>query len=159
MPSFRKPQPVPQPQLPLLRPDGTPSYEQRLALIGRHLDAQHCKAACLLEVAGNYIVRAIGVADGDLTLMEFVSEDFAADVPDAPPSPMVSRLIPLGYEVTFQAVGRLLNKRGALMIAVIECPSALQIIGYEGGHGGGQLAHVPFEISLDDWAIHDLIEA
>lgn len=158
MPGFRRQQPQQPPQRPLLRPDGTPSYERRLEFIGWHLDLQRCTSACLIEVAGNYIVRAVGSVDDNLTLAEFVAEDFANGLPDSPRNPMASSLMPRGYEVTFQAVGRHLDQRDALMIAVIECPSALQIIGYVGGHAGGQLAHVPFEITLDHWEIHALIE-
>lgn len=89
--------------------------------------------------------------------MEFVAEDFAhgADV-KAPRRPMASRLLPQGYEATFQAVGRLLDDRGALMIAVIECPSSLQIVGFEGGHASGQLVYMPFDLTLDDRDLHKL---
>jgi hypothetical protein len=116
-----------------------------------------CEAACLLEVAGNYIVRALGEGESTPTLMEFVPEDFAdGNVPNAPRKPMASRLLPAGYEITFRAVGRLLDERSALMISVIECPSALQILGYEGGQAGGHLTHLPFELTLDDWALREL---
>ena len=155
MPSFRRSKPPP--PISLVRSDGTPSYEQRLAIIGRHLDLHRCAAACLLEVADNYIVRSLGGGDGKPTLMEFVSEDFTDGGPDAPRKPMASRLLPSGYEATFQAVGRMLDDRSALMIAVIECPSALQILGYEGDHAGGQLAHLPFELTLDDGALRELV--
>lgn len=159
MPSFRRQQPPPPPpSRPLFRPDGTPSYQQRLAVIGRHLDTHRCEAACLLEVEGNYIVRALGSDGSTSTLMEFVSEDFAGDsVPHAPRKPRASSLLPSGYEAAFRAVGRLLDERSALSIAVIECPSALQIIGYEGGHAGGHLTHLPFELTLDDWALRELV--
>lgn len=158
MPSFRRPQPSSPPPRPLFRPDGTPSYQQRLAVIGRHLDVRCCKTACVVEAEGNYIVRALSEGDRAPMLMEFVTEDFAGGGPDAPRKLMPSSLLPSGYEITFRAVGRLLDERSALMIAVIECPSALQILGYEGGHSGGHVTHMPFELTLDDWALRELVD-
>jgi hypothetical protein len=161
MPGFRRPQLPPSlpPARPLFRSDGTPSYQQRLAVIGRYLDVHRCVAACLLEVADNYVVRALSEGASTPSLMEFIPEDFAGSSPDAPREPMVSTLLPAGYETTLGAVGRLLDERDALMITLIEGPSALHIIGSEGGHAGDHLVHLPFELTLDGWALQELIHA
>ena len=150
---FRRSKPPAKP--PGFKPETASVYETRLAVIGQRLDAEHFRSVCVLEIAGNYIVRALD--DGGLTLMEFVAEDFeAVDLSRAPRESQATTWLPGGYQATLRSVGRLLDNRTAAAIAVIEGPSALQILGYNVGHAGGQLAQLPFEITLDEWDLRAL---
>lgn len=156
MPLFRRHAPGSRQPDPLVGMPNT--YERRLGLIGRRLDAQRCAAACVLEVVDSYIVRAI-TPDGELELMEFVAEDFAAgSEPPIPGTLVVSQLFPVGYEATFRVMGRHLEKRAALAIALIESGSALHLIAYTGGTAGDRMTHVPFEETFDEWALRALVD-
>lgn len=136
---------------PVFRRGVTASYAGRLAFIGRRLDDDRCRAVVVLEMSGNYIVRAQNRVDNSMTLVEIVSDDFDAGVVSSSTEPP-----PSSYEVILGRIGQRLDQRVAANVAIVQTRSGYRIVGWERGFGGENQAYATFEESIDNWTAHRL---
>lgn len=142
MPLFRRrgEDAVPLPSDPLLL-----DYASRLRYIGRYLDNMKHRSIAILEVSGNFIVRSTDKSNDEPHLMEIVPEDFVEPVN----THRRHKVSPSSYEAMLSAIGRDLDERVALNIAIVEGPTTVQIVGWERGSAGDEVAYVLFDDEYD----------
>lgn len=115
-----------------------PTYQNRLRVIGRHLDLQSYRSFVIVEVTGGLLVRAVRADQRGGEALEFPDGAFRQLILDAmtsrghgyhsyTPSP----LLPTGYEDFLRALGYGLDQRSAHGIVITECPSMVIVTGEE----------------------------
>lgn len=131
-----------------------PTYQNRLRVIGRHLDDGNYRAVHLLEVEGGILVRATRYQQVVSDLLEFPEQSFRSLIVDAVrkrgnhrPTMMHSPLFPTGYEDFLRALGHQLDERISRAIALIECDDFVFLSGME-QPGGTLSSFAPFARSL-----------
>ncbi|MEZ4523579.1 MAG: response regulator [Thermomicrobiales bacterium] len=83
-----------------------PTYQNKLRVIGRHLDVQRFRRANILEVEGGFIVRATPTGSRNNETLEFVDQQFPQLLASAAavrgdgerPGSNANGLLPTGYE-------------------------------------------------------------
>lgn len=118
------------------------TYLGRLGYIGRQLDAGGCRAVSVVELFGNFIVRATDRQTASLLMTEVVLEDFDAGMLRNPVPPS-----PSSYEAMFRALGNDLDGRVATNISIVEGVNHFHVAGWERGAAGDQLTYVVFDQS------------
>jgi hypothetical protein len=129
-----------------------PTYQNRLRVIGRHLDLLSYRSFVIVEVEGGLLVRAMRADQRDGEALEFPDGAFRQLMLDAigsrgsgyhsyTPSP----LLPTGYEDFLRALGHRLDQRLARGIVITECPSMIVVTGDEQGHTSSQAPYRVFE--------------
>lgn len=149
MPLFKRKKPGNEPSVP---PEATSDYSGRLALVGKQLDKKRHRSVAIVEVSENYIIRGIDPKSGIPKMAELLAEDFTQGDTSLSISPS-----PSSYESILAAIGKHLDSRAASNVAIMECPSCYQIVGWESGHSAGQLASLPFEATLDRHSLERLV--
>lgn len=104
------------------------SYQNKLRVIGRHLDLYGFRRINVLEVDGGFIVRATPADDRTVETLEFVDQQFsqliaaaAAHRGDGEKSVRTaSTLLPTGYEDYFRAIGYQLDQHAAEAVTISE---------------------------------------
>jgi len=129
-----------------------PTYQNRLRVIGRHLDLLSYRSFVIVEVEGGLLVRAVRADQRDGEALEFPDGAFRQLMLDAissrgsgyhsyTPSP----LLPTGYEDFLRALGHRLDQRLARGVVVTECPSMVVVTGDEQSHTSTQAPYRVFE--------------
>ncbi len=116
-----------------------PNYQNRLRVIGRHLDVYGFRRVNILEVEGGFIVRATPSGNRGVETLEFVDHQFVQLIVTAASGrgagersgSSVGKLIPTGYEDFLRAVGYRLDEHAAEAVTVSE----LEEIAVVGGVG------------------------
>lgn len=138
MPIFNRRNPDPPREDPV-RP-GLESYAGRLKHIGRVLDQARVRSVAIVEVSGNYIVRAIDQKSGDLVLSEIVQEDFERGVNGG------SRTPPLdSYEALLPVIGQDLDERMAANVTIVELDQQFDTVGWVHGTAAGRSTYVAID--------------
>lgn len=142
-----------------------PTYQNRLRVIGRHLDDGDYRAVHLLEVEGGILARATRHQQVMSDLLEFPEASFRALIVEAVrkrgnrrPTNLHSPLIPTGYEDFLRALGHHLDGRISRMIAMMECDDFVFLSGME-QPGGTLSSFAPFTLSLREPEIVDLLDS
>lgn len=113
-----------------------PTYQNRLRVIGRHLDLYGYRRANILEVDGGFIVRASPSQNRGVETLEFVGHQFAQLIASAAEGRGAGErnlthptgLLPTGYEDFFRAIGYQLDQHAAEAITISELEE-LAVIG------------------------------
>lgn len=123
-----------------------PTYQNRLRVIGRHLDVGEYRNAVILEVEGGFLARAFSPREHTPELLEFPTDSFDGLIQEAVRSRgrakkvrRKSKLLPTGYEDFLRALGYELDRRQAKSIVITECDDQIFVAGLErvgGPHGG-----------------------
>lgn len=113
-----------------------PTYQNRLRLIGRHLDVGGFRTVVVLEVDGGFVARAVSRSDRELQLLEFLDETFPERMIQATESRGAgergskgSPIAPTGYEDLFRALGRQADLRKLARISIAEMTDGLVLAG------------------------------
>jgi hypothetical protein len=117
-----------------------PTYQNRLRVVGRHLDLNEYRSVSLMDVEGGILVRASSPKRHAPELLEFPDEAFLEIVRTAIQSrgsrkrvKTRSELIPTGYEDFFRALGYELDRRLAKSVTLHECQESIFLAGLEKG--------------------------
>lgn len=105
-----------------------PTYQNRLRVIGRHLDVYRYRRVNILEVEGGFVVRASPQGSRGVETLEFVGHQFAQLIAKAASDrgsgerikAQPDALLPTGYEDFLRAVGYQLDHHAAEAITVSE---------------------------------------
>lgn len=135
MPIFNRKPAEPEQKRPRQHVPGT--YAGRLQHIGRVLDSSGARSASIVEVSGNFIVRAIEKKSGNLLLSEMVQEDFDREHGNGP-----GRAPATSYEALLPLIGEDLDERVAANIAIIETDDAFEMVGWVHGTAAGRSTYV-----------------
>lgn len=115
-----------------------PTYQNRLRVVGRRLDANVLHRPAIIEVDGGFIVRAHRGNRPAPILIEVFDRDFPRLIREAIKAqsevadpPYVSSLVPTGYEDLLRAIGYELDERIAENVAVTEYPGFISVTGVE----------------------------
>jgi hypothetical protein len=142
-----------------------PTYQNRLRLVGRHLDVNEFKSACILDVEGGILVRALGSRMHTPELLEFPDDAFKEMVRSAIQSRgrrkrirTKSVILPTGYEDLLRALGYELDQRMAKSITVYETQETLFGAGLAAGDNStGSFSPFDFVLSAED--IQEMLDA
>ena len=140
-----------------------PTYQNRLRVIGRHLDLYDFRRINVLEVEGGFIVRATPARDRGVETLEFVSQQFsqllaAASVGRGDGEKIAqtaSKLLPTGYEDYLRAIGYLLDQHAAEAVTISELED-LAVVGGVGrvdATGASRYGPIQWLFRPDDVAV------
>ena len=115
-----------------------PTYQNRLRVIGHHLDRGLYRDAAILEIDGGFIVRATSPNHRRPQALEFPDTQFVelmeAALNDRGHGQQYNshaRLLPTGYEDFFRALGYLLDNQSAIGITLCELDQHLLVAGQQ----------------------------
>lgn len=156
---------MPLPGLPRLRPIeptadlAAPTYQNRLRVVGRHLDLNQLRHAIIMEVEGGIVARATSDAYLNQALLEFPDDQFPELVKQAISSrgkgehrARHSPLLPTGYEDFLRAIGAEMDRRYSKAVVVLETTDYFHVSGYslESDLHRGSMAPFAFTLSEQD---------
>ncbi len=137
-----------------------PTYQNRLRVIGHHLDIGQFRDAAVLEIDGGFIVRATAPDKRRPQALEFPDTDFARLMQEAlnyrghgQKYNSHSKNLPTGYEDFFRALGYLLDNQTAVGITVCELDSHILVAGSQPDRsvvGHKALIHFERYLTLDN---------
>lgn len=115
-----------------------PTYQNRLRVIGHHLDRGQYRDVAILEIDGGFIARATGPENRRPQALEFPDSQFVELMQEAlndrgrgqKYNPH-AKLLPTGYEDFFRSLGFLLDNQSAVGITVCELDSHLLVAGQQ----------------------------
>jgi hypothetical protein len=132
-----------------------PTYQNRLRVLGRFIDAEMLHSITLIEIADGFILRAMRDTNPWPLLIEFddrKTSKMLRRAPDdrgsQPPHRESRDLIPDGYENMLRALGFELDQRIAENIVITELPSFIAFSGFEPVLGYGEASFRPFSEPL-----------
>ncbi len=142
-----------------------PTYQNRLRLVGRHLDMNEYRSVSILDVEGGILARALSPRKHTPELLEFPDDAFGELVRDAIQARNSrkrvrtrSMILPTGYEDMLRALGYELDQRLAKSITVHEAQESLFVAGLAAtDHTTGTFS--PFDFSLDAYAVQNMLDA
>lgn len=156
---------MPLPGLPRLRPIeptadlATPTYQNRLRVVGRHLDLNQMRHVVVVEVEGGIVTRATKDVYLAQALLEFPDDQF----PDLVRQAIKARgkgehrarhspLLPTGYEDFLRALGAELDRRYSKAVTIVETPDYFHVSGYalESDLQRGSMAPFAFALSEEE---------
>lgn len=141
------------------------SYEDRLRLIGRHLDINGYHNVVLFELADGFVVRATQHNDTAPQVLEFLTGQFP-DLEQAavaargegerrhPPSP----LLPTGYEDFLRSLGWDFDRVQAANVVVSELMSVFAVSGLERQERATRTTYAAFERYLNPERVQALLD-
>lgn len=141
-----------------------PTYQNRLRVIGRHLDLGEYRNVVIVEVDGGFLARGFNPRQHTPELLEFPNDSFEGLITEAVRargrSKKVRRkslVLPTGYEDFLRALGYELDQRESKSIVVTECDDHIFVAGLEqvGGSNGG---FGPFDETLASEQIDALLD-
>lgn len=113
-----------------------PTYQNRLRVIGHHLDVGQCRDVAVLEIDGGFIVRASSPTHRRPQALEFPDTEFPRLMQEAldyrghgQKYNGHSRNVPTGYEDFFRALGFLLDNQTAVGITICELDTHILVAG------------------------------
>ncbi len=128
------------------------SYQNRLRVIGRHMDLGGFHSITLLEVSGGFLVRALIVGNRTPQALEFSDRDFPQLVSNAfkqrdekQRTRAKSELLLYGYEDFLRALGYRFDQQLAEAITVTELERFVVVGGVAMVEGAGQQSLAPFQ--------------
>lgn len=143
-----------------------PTYQNRLRVIGRQLDVYKYRSVNLLEVAGGFLVRAMGPEGRTPEALEFGDREFPLLVAGAfaargehERQRTRSPLAPNGYEDLLRALGHRLDTMQAEAITVTELEQFIAVGGIGRLDGATQTGLAPFQRLWHAADIAELLEA
>lgn len=151
-----KPEQAPEP-IPVYRP----TYQNRLRLVGRHLDQSDFRASVILEVPGGILVRSRRPATGEDELLEFPEDTFktlheeavrARGTRGANQLRLKSVIAPTGYEDLLRALGYRLDQAVARAVLIAECQESIFVRGQYVANNSMRTAYTDFNevLTLED---------
>lgn len=143
-----------------------PTYQNRLRVIGRHLDNESYSNVAIFEIEGGFVARAIPYGGKRPEALEFPDSQFAALMNQAINQrgggqhyEGRSTLLPTGYEDFFRSLGYLLDNMMAHGIMFCELQSHLLVTGSEPTNSNtGHVAYSQFERYLRHDDIQRLLD-
>ena len=115
-----------------------PTYQNRLRVIGHHLDRGQHRDVAILEIDGGFIARATSPKARRPQALEFPDTQFVELMQEAldyrghgQKYNSHASLLPTGYEDFFRALGFLLDNQSALGITVCELDAHLLVAGQQ----------------------------
>jgi hypothetical protein len=143
-----------------------PTYQNRLRVIGRHLDMNGFRWINLVEVEGGLLVRAFDRGSSQSELLEFPDNAFPRMMEDALSARGLgehfiarSELTPTGYEDILRAIGFQLDRRVAKMIAVSECRTVMFVSGLQYQETSTGSGYVQFDFMLTPEQVRAALDA
>ena len=141
------------------------SYEDRLRLIGRHLDIHGYHNVVLFELPDGFVVRATQHTAPTPQVLEFLITQFPSLEEEAvaargegerrhPPSP----LLPTGYEDFLRSLGWDFDRIGAANVVVSELMSVFAVSGLERQERARITTFAPFERYLSPENVQVLLD-
>lgn len=133
----------------------SPTYQNRLRVIGRQLDRYRYKSINLVEVAGGFLIRAQQRGIREPEALEFPNTDFPHLVSNAfeartedPWERATTDLLPTGYEDFLRTLGFELDERSAEAISIAEFDDIIVIggVGKSDNYAASQIT--PFHLIL-----------
>lgn len=154
-------------EMGMLKPElFEPTYQNRLRVIGRHLDVGGYRWINLMEVEGGLLVRAFDRGSSQSELMEFPDNSFRAMMEDALGTRGVgdhgivkSELAPTGYEDILRAIGFQLDRRVAKMVAIVECRTLMFVTGMEHQETSTGSVYAQFDFVLSPQHVQTVLDA
>lgn len=132
-----------------------PTYQNRLRVIGRHIDLYGYRSLNLLEVGGGFLVRVLQTGGRTPEALEFADRDFPQLVATAiaargePSRPRrISTLIPHRYEDLLRVLGHRLDGQLAEAITIAEFDSFVVVGGIAMVDGLEATSLAPFQAFL-----------
>jgi hypothetical protein len=143
-----------------------PTYQNRLRVIGHHLDSGGYSNVAIFEIEGGFVARAIPHAGRRPEALEFPDNQFPALMHQAINQrgggqryEARSTLLPTGYEDFFRSLGFLLDNQMAHGIMFCELQTHLLVTGSEPSNSNtGHVAYKQFERYLRHDDIQRLLD-
>ncbi|CAN5521815.1 hypothetical protein BH23CHL2_BH23CHL2_07790 [soil metagenome] len=143
-----------------------PTYQNRLRVIGYHLDTEHFREAAILEIEGGFIVRAQAKKGKRAEALEFPDSQFVQLMQGAIDDrghgagyDHHSSVLPTGYQDFFRALGFLLDNQAAIGVTIVELESHFLVAGLEPSNSiAGHNAFRRFERYLTRDNIQQLLD-
>jgi hypothetical protein len=143
-----------------------PNYQNRLRVIGRHLDVGGYRWINLMEVEGGLLARAFGRGSRQAELMEFPNDEFRPMMETALRTRgigdhgiVASGIAPTGYEDILRAIGFQLDRRVAHTIAIVECRSMMFVTGMEHRETSAGSTYQQFDFVLSPEHVQTVLDA
>lgn len=137
-----------------------PTYQNRLRVIGHHLDTEQYRDAAIFEIEGGFIVRATPRHSKRAQALEFPDSQFEQAMHVAinhrghgPKYDNHSSVLPTGYQDFLRGLGFLLDNQNTIGITICELDSHVLVAGHEPSNSvSGHNAFRPFEryLTYDD---------
>lgn len=115
-----------------------PTYQNRLRVIGHHLDTENYRDAAIFEIEGGFIARARREKGKRAGALEFPDSQFVQLMQGAINSrgrregyERHSRVLPTGYQDFLRALGFLLDNQSAIGVTIVELESHFLVTGLE----------------------------
>jgi len=133
------------------------TYQNKLRLVGLHLDHHDMRRAKILEVPGGLLVRATGPDNVTDELLEFPDETFERYFEDAvrrrsdgngDPLHIKSELIPTSYSDVLRALGARIDRWLARSILISEGSGGIHVSGTRLHETSVQSRYSPFDEML-----------
>jgi len=142
-----------------------PTYQNRLRLVGRHLDINDYRSVCILDVEGGILVRAFSPRAHTSELLEFPDDAFVEMVRSSiqargsrKRARKGSPVVPTGYEDLLRALGWELDQRLAKAITIQENSNSLFVAGLAAGDNATG-AFSPFDYLLGEAEVQAMLDA
>lgn len=130
------------------------TYQEKLRLIGMHLDRQSMRRMTLIEVPGGVLVRAVGGDGITEELLEFPDDSFESHYDEAVRQRnqvesddlrIKSELIPTSYSDVMRAIGAWLDEGLARSVVVSEGAGGIYVTGMMLQETSMQSRYAPFD--------------
>lgn len=143
-----------------------PTYQNRLRVIGRHLDVGGYRWMHLMEVEGGLLVRAFDRAATRGELLEFPDDSFRPMMEDALRERgsgqhrfVSSSVAPTGYEDILRAIGFQLDQRVVKMVSIVESRALIFVTGIELQETTAGSVYQQFDFALSPEHVRTLLDA
>ncbi|MEZ4523126.1 MAG: hypothetical protein R3A46_16025 [Thermomicrobiales bacterium] len=143
-----------------------PTYQNRLRVIGHHLDTNEYRDVAILEIDGGFIARATPRRGKRAQALEFPDTQFEQLMQGAvnyrghgPTYDNRSSVLPTGYEDFLRGLGFLLDNQSAIAVTICELDQHVLITGQEPSDNvAGHEAFRRFERYLSGDDIQQLLD-
>lgn len=143
-----------------------PTYQNRLRVIGRHLDLGGYRSINVMEIPGGFLVRAIGLDGRAPEALEFPDDQFSHLIAQAVAARgegehrrLRHDLLPTGYEDFLRSLGFPLDAQGSEALTVAELDGLVAVGGLARVERAERTDIVPFQRLLRADDINALLDA
>ena len=132
----------------------SPTYQNRLRVIGRQCDALGLCELAILEAVGGFVVRGIRMRDGRAEVLEFADAHFAHLVSEA--ITIRDQRVPTPhhawYEDTLRAIGHELDRSAVDCVTIVELKQSLLVSGHQTtkGHRANENSRFEWELAAGE---------
>lgn len=138
-----------------------PTYENRLRIIGRHIDRGNYRSSIVLEVPGGFLLRARNPESAEEQLFEFPDDTFEPIYREMTLNGRTgftdqlrlrSVIAPTGYQDLFRALGGRLDETFAKSIMIVEGRESILVHGQCLESNSQRSTYIDFEelLSIED---------